>query len=108
LVVLLVLLAGVLVWASADEWLTRGPGSRPLAYALTKLLFVVSLLLAVFLNRNELFFLVIIIPAILALFIVYGLFSGWIYRRTGHPWVAAVTNAIAFAAAITVSFPIAD
>jgi pimeloyl-ACP methyl ester carboxylesterase len=108
LVVLLVLLAGVLVWASADEWLPRGPGSRPLAYALTKLLFVVSLLLAVFLNRNELFFLVIIIPAILALFIVYGLFSGWIYRRTGHPWVAAVTNAIAFAAAITVSFPIAD
>ena len=108
LIVLLVLLAGVLLWATADEWITRGPGAPRLGYGITKVLFVVSLMLAVFLNRNELFFLVIIIPAMLALFIVYGLFSGWIYRRTGHPWVAAVTNALAFAAAITVSFPIAE
>jgi len=108
LLILLVLLAGVLLWASADEWLTRGPGAPRFGYAITKALFLVSLLLAVFLNRNELFFLIIIVPAILALFIVYGLFSGWIYRRTGHPFVAALTNALAFAAAITVSFPIAD
>jgi len=106
--ILLVLFVGTLTWASADEWLTRGSGTPWAAYAVTKIFFLLSLLLAVILNRNELFFLIIIIPAILALFIVYGLFSGWIYRRTGTPLIAALTNALAFAAAITVSFPIAD
>jgi len=101
----LVLFAGTLLWFTADEWLTRGGRARG-AYALTKLLFLVSLMLAVVLNLNELFFLVIIIPAILALFIIYGLFSGWIYRRTNHPLVAAVTSALAFASAIAVSFPV--
>jgi ABC-type polysaccharide/polyol phosphate export permease len=100
------LLAGTLIWFIADEWLTRGPAAPRAAYALTKALFLVSLMLAVALNLNELFFLVIIIPAILVLFLVYGLFSGWIYRRTGQPLVAAVTNAFAFASAIAVSFPL--
>ena len=100
------LFAGTLVWFVADEWLTRGPGAPRVGYALTKGLFLVSLMLAVALNLNELFFLVIIIPAILVLFLVYGLFSGWIYRRTGQPFVAAITNALAFASAIAVSFPI--
>jgi dienelactone hydrolase len=101
----LVLLAGTLLWAAADEWLTRGGPARG-AYWLTKALFVLSLLLAVALNLNELFFLVIIVPAVLALCIVYGLFSGWVYRRTAHPMIAAVTNAIAFTSAIAASFPI--
>jgi hypothetical protein len=101
----LVLFTGTLLWFTADEWLTRGGRARG-AYALTKLLFLVSLMLAVALNLNELFFLVIIIPAILALFIIYGLFSGWIYRRTNCPLVAAVTSALAFASAIAVSFPV--
>ncbi len=104
LATVLVLFAGTLLWFVADEWLTRGGRARGV-YALTKVLFVVSLMLAVALNMNELFFLVIIIPAILALFIIYGLFSGWIYRRTNYPLVAAVTSALAFASAITVSFP---
>lgn len=103
----LVLFIGTLLWFTADEWLTRGGRARG-AYALTKLLFILSLMLAVALNLNELFFLVIIIPAILALFIIYGLFSGWIYRRAHSPLVAAVTGALAFASAIAVSFPIVD
>jgi hypothetical protein len=101
----LVLFVGTLLWFAADEWLTRGGGARG-AYALTKVLFIVSLMLAVVLNLDELFFLVIIIPAILGLFVIYGLFSGWIYRRTRYPMVAAVTNALAFASAVAVSFPI--
>jgi pimeloyl-ACP methyl ester carboxylesterase len=100
------LFAGTLIWFVADEWLTRGPGAARFGYAFTKVLFLLSLMLAVALNLGELFFLVIIIPAILLLFLVYGLFSGWIYRRTGQPLVAAVTNALAFATAIAVSFPL--
>ncbi|WP_462320096.1 alpha/beta hydrolase [Halochromatium sp.] len=103
-----VLLIATALWFVTDEWLTRGQGAFVGGYALTKLLFLVSLMLAVVLNLQELFFLVIIIPAILVLFVVFGLFSSWIYRRTGHPLVAALANALAFAIAITVSFPIAD
>jgi predicted ferric reductase len=102
----LALFAGTLTWFAADEWLVRGPGARTGAYALTKLMFLVSLGLAIALNLNELFFLVIIVPAILILFVVYGLFSGWVYRATNYPLVAAATNAIALAAAIAVSFPV--
>ncbi|NEX16983.1 MAG: hypothetical protein C1943_10230 [Halochromatium sp.] len=106
--ILAVLLVATTAWFVADEWLTRGRGVFAGGYALTKLLFLISLMLAVVLNLEELFFLVIIIPAILILFVVFGLFSGWIYRRTGHPLVAALANALVFAVAITASFPIAD
>jgi hypothetical protein len=37
---------------------------------------------------------------------MYGLFSRWIYRRTGHPAVAAVANALAFGCFIGVTFPL--
>ncbi len=106
--ILAVVLIATMLWFVTDEWLTRGRGAFVGGYALTKVLFLVSLMLAVALNLEELFFLVIIIPAILLLFVVFGLFSGWIYRRTGHPLIAALANAIAFAVAITASFPIAD
>lgn len=106
--ILAVILASTTIWFVADEWLTRGAGAWLGGYALTKVLFLVSLMLAVALNLEELFFLVIIIPAILILFVVFGLFSSWVYRRTGHPLIAALANALAFALAITVSFPIAD
>ena len=106
--ILAVMLFATGAWFIADEWLTRGPGAFVGGYALTKALFLVSLMLAVALNLEELFFLVIIIPAILILFVVFGLFSSWVYRRTGHPLIAALANAFAFALAITVSFPIAD
>jgi hypothetical protein len=102
----LAILAGTLVYCLADEWATRGPGAARGGYWLTKLLFLISLLAAVALNLNALFFLVIIVPAILVLFLIYGLMSGWVYRSTRHPAVAAVANAIAFACAVAVTFPI--
>ncbi len=100
------MLCGTLPYFAADEWLTRGPSAPRAAYAVTKLCFLLSLTLAITLNLERLFFLVIIVPAILAFFIVYGLFSSWIYRRTNHPLVGALANAVAFAWAIAVTFPI--
>ena len=63
-------------------------------------------MLAVAVNASQLFFLVIIIPVILLLFVVYGLFAEWAYRRTGHPLVGAVASAVSFAWLIAVSFPV--
>jgi hypothetical protein len=100
------MLCGTLPYFVADEWLTRGGWAPRGSYAITKLCFLLSLMLAITLNLERLFFLVIIVPAILAFFAVYGLFSGWTYRRTNHPLVGALANASAFAWAIAVTFPI--
>jgi hypothetical protein len=105
-ILILVMVAGTLAFFLSDEWLTRGVGAARSAYVVSKLAFVLSLAGAVALDFQRLFFLVIIIPVITVFFLVYGLFSRWIYRRTGHPFVAAIGNAVAFAWAIGVTFPL--
>ncbi len=101
-----VMTAGLLPYFVIDEWLTRGPQPRRGAYLLTKLLLLASLLLAVALNLYELFFLIIIVPVVVLLFLVFGSFSRWIGRRTGQPLIAAIANAVLFGWLIAVSFPV--
>jgi pimeloyl-ACP methyl ester carboxylesterase len=96
---------GTLPYFIADEWLTRGKDSRRGAYALTKFGFLLSLAIAVALNPIKLFFLVIIVPAILLLFLAFGLISRWTYAATRHPLPGALANAAVFAWAIAVTFP---
>jgi hypothetical protein len=103
--IVLALWAGTLPYFLADEWLTRDPVAAPAAYFCSKLAFLLSLVLAILLNPERLFFLAIIVPAILLLFVVYGLFSRWVNRRTGQPAVAALANALAFGAFIAITFP---
>jgi pimeloyl-ACP methyl ester carboxylesterase len=103
---ILAMLAGTLPYFIADEWATRGAGAPWGGYALTKICFLASLVLAVTLNLQRLFFLIIIVPVILIFFVVYGLFSTWAFRRTQNPLVGAFANAMAFAWAIAVTFPV--
>ena len=105
---LLVLATGVgtLSFFLADEWLTRGRSAGRGAYAASKLAFLASLGIAVALDFERLFFLLIIVPVIVIFFVVHGLFSAWAYRRTGHPWAAGIANAVVFAWAIGVTFPL--
>jgi dienelactone hydrolase len=98
-----VMLVGTLAYFVADEWLARG---TPGAYFVSKLAFVLSLAIAVALDFERLFFLIIIVPVILLFFMVYGLFALWAYRRTGNPFAGAIANAVAFAWAIAVTFPL--
>ena len=100
------MLAGTLPYFLADEWISRGPGAAAGGYAFTKLCFLLSLALAIGLDVRRLFFLIIIVPVILMFFVVYGLFSSWSFARTRHPLVGAVANAVAFAWAIAVVFPL--
>ncbi len=99
------MLLGTLPYFLADEWLTRGRTAARGAYPLTKLAFLLSLAFAIALDFERLFFLAMIVPIILAFFVVYGLFSAWAYRQTGHPFTAGLANAVAFAIAIAVTFP---
>ena len=100
------MLAGTLLFFLSDEWLTRGQGAARGGYAASKLAFLISLAFAVALDFERLFFLLIIVPVIVLFFLVYGLFSRWAYRQTGHPFVAGIANAVAFAWAIGVTFPL--
>ena len=99
------LVLGTLPYFLADEWLTRGRTAARGAYPTTKLAFLLSLAFAIALDFERLFFLAMIVPVILAFFVVYGLFSAWAYRQTGHPFTAGLANAVAFAIAIAVTFP---
>ena len=103
---ILALMIGTVPYVLADEWLVRGTGAPRGAYALTKLCFIVSLAIAVALNLMKLFFLIIIAFVILLFFVIYGLFSGWAYRATRNPLVGALANALAFAWAVAVTFPL--
>jgi hypothetical protein len=102
---MMAMLAGTLCYFLADEWLTRGVGAPRGARVYTRACFLLSLGLAVALSFEDLFFLLIIAAIILVYFLIYGLFSGWIYRATGHPAVGAIANAVAFAWALAVVFP---
>jgi dienelactone hydrolase len=90
----------------ADEWLTRGPGAPSWAYAFTKLAFLGSLALAIAIDLPRLFFLLIVFPVVVLFFVLFGLGSRWSRIWTEHPMPAALANAVLFAWAIAVTFPV--
>jgi pimeloyl-ACP methyl ester carboxylesterase len=96
---------GTIPYFITAEWMAHGAGARRGAYALVKFCFLASLALAVTLNLYKLFFLIIIVPAILLLFLAFGVISNWTYKATNHPLPGALANAILFAWAIAVTFP---
>jgi len=99
------MLAGTLTYFLADEWVNRGVQAARGGHFFARVCFIVSLGIAVALSFEELFFLLIIAVVIVIYFFIYGLFSRWIYRATGHPAVGAIANATAFAWALAAVFP---
>jgi hypothetical protein len=72
----------------------------------SKAAFILSLAIAVALDFERLFFLIIIVPVIILFFVFFGVVSGWVYARTRNPLVAGLANAVAIAWAIGVVFPL--
>ena len=64
------------------------------------------LVAAVALDLQSLALLVVVAPVILLFFVIYGLFSTWVYRRTGNPLIAGVASGIAVAWAVGVTLPL--
>ena len=102
----LALFAGLLLYFAADEALVRGVPARRGAGIVTGALLLASLGLAVALDPYRLFFLLIILPAMLAYLVVYGLFGRWIFERTHVPLVGAVAVALSIAWGVAATFPI--
>lgn len=103
---ILATLAGTLTYFLADEWLAHGEHRARGGQLFTRVCFLLSLGIAVALSFEDLFFLLIIAAVIVIYFLVYGLFSRWVYARTGHPAVGAIANAVTFAWALGAVFPL--
>jgi len=100
------LLLGTLAFFISDEWLTRHASRSRGAALASKLAFLVSLGIAVGLDMERLFFLILIVPVMVPIFVVFGLMSGWAYRASGHPFVGGFATAVALAMAIGATFPL--
>ena len=100
-----VLFAFLLSYFWADEMLVwRYPArARAALYALTKAILLISLAAAIFAFRAP-FFLLLLIPVMLALFAWHGLYSHWLFRFSGRAWPGAVVNASVLAWMIAATF----
>lgn len=96
---------GAVAFMLADTWLS-GAGTAPLwRRAAAKLGFFVSLAIAVALDFEGLFFLLIILPVIVLYFGVFGTMGGWIGRRSGAVGSIGVALGLILAWSLGVSFP---
>ncbi len=104
-VVIVALAMGTFAYFWTLDWAGRGKGSARGAYLGLKLCFLVSLALAVVLDFERLFFLLIILPIVVVFFLIFGLWGMWVERRVRHPLPGAVMAGSAFAWALGVTFP---
>ncbi len=103
--VVLAMTVGTVPFMLADAVLTEG-GRAPLWRVITvRVLALASLGLAVALDFEGLFFLIIILPIILLFFLLFGTVSGWIGRATWRPAAAGVGLGLFLAWALAVTFP---
>jgi len=99
------IMVGTVPFMLADAVLTSG-GRAPLWRTLTtRTAALGSLGLAVLLNPGALFFLLIILPIVLAWFLLFGLIAGWIGRATWHPTAAGIGLGLFLGWALGVTFP---
>ncbi|MGY6533831.1 MAG: alpha/beta hydrolase [Pararhodobacter sp.] len=96
---------GALPFMLGDALLTQGGRARVWRVVLARGAFLVSLMIAVALDFEGLFFLVIILPVILLFFLLFGLMAGWVGRQTGLPAAAGLGLGLVLAWSLGVTFP---
>ena len=103
--VVLAMAAGAVPFMLADAVLTEGGRAALWRVIIVRGLALASLGLAVVLDFERLFFLIIILPIILLFFLLFGTISGWIGRATWRPAAAGVGLGVFLAWALGVTFP---
>lgn len=97
--------AGALPFMLADAALTEG-GRAPLwRVLLLRGGFLASLGLAVALDLERLFFLLVILPVVLVFFLLFGMMGGWVGRASGRPAAGGIGLGLLLAWALGVTFP---
>ena len=104
--IILGLALGAVPLMLGDALLTEGGRAGAGRVLLVRGALLASLGLAVALNFEALFFLVIILPVILLFFLLFGTMSGWVGRRTGLPAAGGIGIGLVLAWALGVTFPL--
>ncbi|MGY6547796.1 MAG: alpha/beta hydrolase [Roseinatronobacter sp.] len=99
---------GAVPYLLADGVLSQGGRAGFGRVILMRGAFLASLGLAVALDLERLFFLLIILPIILLFFVLFGTISGWVGRRTGLPAAGGIGLGLVLAWALGVTFPMFD
>jgi hypothetical protein len=103
--IVLGLALGAVPWMLADAFLTDGGRAGTGRVLLVRGTLLGSLGLAVALDFEALFFLVIILPVVLLFFLLFGTMGGWVGRRTGLPAASGIGLGLVLAWALGVTFP---
>ena len=104
--IVLALACGAVPFMLSDGLVTEGGRARLWRRLVARVAFLASLGLAVALDFERLFFLVMILPVILLFFLTFGTMGRWVGRRTGAPAAASAALGVILAWALGVSFPL--
>lgn len=96
---------GAIPFMLGDGLMTGGGVAARWRVVVARGAFLASLALAVALDFEALFFLVIIMPVIVLFFLLFGMMSGWVGRRTGLPAAAGLGLGLVLAWSLGVTFP---
>ncbi len=104
--IILAMTLGAVPFMLADGLLTEAGRARLWRRIFARLAFLASLGLAVALDFERLFFLLLILPVIVLFFLVFGLMGAFVGQRTGNPMATGLALGLILAWALGVSFPL--
>ncbi|ARE41457.1 Lysophospholipase [Rhodovulum sp. P5] len=105
LLIIAAMAVGTVPYMLSDSLMVEG-GRAPLWRSLTaRGAFLVSLGIAVALDFDRLFFLLVILPVVLLFFLLFGMMGGWVGRSTARPAGAGIGLGLFLAWALGVTFP---
>lgn len=96
---------GAVLYMLADAILCEAGRARWWRVIVARMAFLVSLGIAVALDFERLFFLLIILPVIVIFYLIFGLMGGWVGRRTRAPFAPGLGMGLTLAWALGVTFP---
>jgi hypothetical protein len=106
--IMAVILPGAILAMLADAVLLEAGRARLWRRWAARILFLASLGLAVALDFERLFFLMIILPVILLFYGSFGLMGGWVGRKTGSVAAMGLGLGVILGWALGVTFPMFD
>ena len=106
--IFLALLPGAVLAMLADATLIQAGQAAPWRRIAARAGLLLSLGIAVLLDPERLFFLILVLPVILLFFLTFGLIGGWVGRRTGSAFAMGIGLGIILAWALAASFPLFD
>ncbi|WP_420346273.1 alpha/beta fold hydrolase [Pelagibius sp.] len=104
--VILVLALGAVPFMLADSVLTEAGHARLWRRLAARLAFLASLGIAVALDFERLFFLIIVLPVFVLFFLIFGLMGRWVGQRSGTAMAPGLALGLILAWALGVTFPL--